>query len=149
MVAYCVRVEPTGRLDGWVRGVKQQCGINLGQPEFMSRTEQNGTLVSWALAWRTHQNGVQGLPLGGLSPFAIDWGDAMVSGVHPSLSAPGADQLSLVGIRGCTPMLERASEVLDGMGILHAFEGGLVERQGEPASLQVLLQTPKGEVWIA
>jgi len=145
-VAYCIRIEPAGHLAEWCCTVSQECGVDLGQPQPMSRTEIDGTEVSWTLAWQTHKGGAANLPLGGLTPFAIDWGNAIEIGVHPSVSAPGANNVSLLGIYATTPDVAEAKVVLASMlGADHALEHTLYEGESR---LRLQINTPKGEMFI-
>ncbi|RIJ69764.1 VOC family protein [Nakamurella silvestris] len=102
-------------------------GVDLGPLTAMSRLTTTGVTLSWRLATTFP------LPLGGVVPFVIDWGNTP----HPAAS--GLPQLELLSVSGVHPEPAVARDVLAGMGIELPVAAG-------PVGLRALLRGPRGVV---
>lgn len=79
-------------------------GVELGEITPGSRERSDGTLLEWQL---THP---AAMPMGGVVPFLISWGDSP----HPATMSPSAGEL--IDIRLEHPEPERANAALTAMG---------------------------------
>lgn len=102
-------------------------GADLGPILPMTRERPDGVRLSWRLASR------HPAPLGGVTPFLIDWGDSP----HPaSGDLPAAALLSL---RGTHPDPAAVGAVLDALGVFLPVAAG-------PSGLVAVIDTPRGPV---
>lgn len=106
-------------------------GVECGEVEAWSRRASDGSLLEWTVAINPQ------LPLGGLQPFLIDWGET----AHPSTN-PALATLGLVGLRLEHPDVEAARRMAAALGIADAVP---VSR-GIVPTIVATLDTPRGRV---
>lgn len=87
-------------------------GVRLGAVRAGSREQPDGSELTWKL---THP---RALPMGGVVPFLIDWGETP----HPAESAPEGG--ALAGLRAEHPDPEAAREALAALGAGMPVEAG-------------------------
>jgi hypothetical protein len=100
-------------------------GADLGEVGSMSRRTPDGALLQWRIA------AADPAPLGGITPFLIDWGETP----HPAAESG----LTLLGLRATHPDPEAVGAVLDALGVR------LPVASGDPR-LTAVLETPNGRV---
>ncbi|CAB9508369.1 expressed unknown protein [Seminavis robusta] len=106
-----------------------------------SRTnEADGTTISWRIASEKHAVPSEELPMGGLLPFYIDWGDSF--SVHPSKTAPQG--CTLLTLEAFHPEPEGLTKVIKAIG--SNLEDLLIVKDGDDPQLVATLDTPNGIV---
>lgn len=103
-------------------------GADLGPVLPMSRRTPDGRLLQWRLAtsWPA--------PLGGITPFLIDWGQT----AHPATD-PDLPTVSLVALYATHPDPPAVQSVLGSLGLRLRLDVG-------PVRLTAILRTPRGPV---
>ncbi|KAL7545078.1 hypothetical protein ACHAWF_008441 [Thalassiosira exigua] len=109
-----------------------------------SRTnEADGSTISWRIASGKHEVPSSELPLVGLLPFYIDWGDSMERGIHPSVSAPqGCTLVSLEAYHPRPKLVEKVWKEGIGWGL----DALASVREGEEVRLVATIDTPNGRI---
>ena len=109
-----------------------------------SRTnEADGTTISWRIAVDKHTVPSDDLPMGGMLPFYIDWGDCR--DVRPATTAPpGCVLKKLTAYHPNPSALQHAVNEI-GSGL----EGLLTVVEGPEPKLVATLDTPNGEVQLS
>jgi len=104
-----------------------------------SRTnEKDGSVISWRIAVDKHSVSWNDLPMGGLLPFFIDWGE--YRDIRPALTAPSG--CALQSLTAHHPDATKLRELLNdiGSGITDLVQ---VKESAEP-KLVATIETPKG-----
>ena len=123
---------------------KEHASLFPSEVEAGSRTnDKDGSLISWKVAVDRHSVPSSDLPLDGLLPFFIDWGDCY--NVRPGLTAPTG--CTLKHLTAYHPDPARVQSALHEIG--HGIENIVTVKEGPKARLVATLDTPKGEVEIA
>lgn len=123
VITWCAAVDD---LDEFVERAAD-AGLEYDEPTEMHRRSPGG-LLSWRLSLPRFDT------LGGIVPFAIDWGDSP----HPAETA--AQGLSLASMHAVHPFPNRPAGVLASLGI------DLEVRDGPQAGLAVRVRGPGGVV---
>ena len=103
-------------------------GADHGKLHPMSRVDAGGNELRWTLAFGDP------LPLAGLAPFLIDWGDSP----HPAAS--GIAQANLTGIQITAPNPDKISALLRDMNL------NIVATPGDEPALHAEISGPKGTI---
>jgi len=106
-------------------------GLALGRVESGSRETPDGTVLGWKLT------DPRALPLGGVVPFLIAWGETP----HPAASVPRAGELAALRLEHPDPDAVRAA--LAALGVEAEVAGGPAAR------IVATIRTARGDVEIA
>ena len=109
-----------------VSAAKSQ-GVDLGPVQPGSRRKPDGTELRWEMTdlTKNRENGIV--------PYFINWGAT----AHPGMTSPQGCRLE--GLRAFHPEPQRIINILSKLGIDLIVEKG-------PASLEAVIQSPKGRV---
>ena len=104
------------------------------------RNEQDHAVISWRVAVDRHRSSWSELPMGGLLPFYIDWGEWFA--VRPAATAPTG--CTLQKLTAYHPQPVKLQDLYQLVG--HGLEDLVVVKEGPEPKLVATLLTPKGTV---
>jgi hypothetical protein len=123
LAAFAIHPDPGESIESVAETIKNH-GSDPGPVSSMSRRKPDGEEISWRLT-RSNRTG--------LVPFVIDWGNTP----NPATITPAG--CSLVSVEGNDPQVDEISDLHRSLGLVTKVSEG-------PASLQIILDTPKGQV---
>ena len=114
-----------------VISIARRAGVDLGELQERSRQKPDGSVLKWTMTDLTRPRE------GGVIPYFINWG----ASTHPSESSP----------RGCTLLTMKLSHPDAGRirRILGHLGMDVVVDTGPEASLEAIVETPRGQIKLA
>ena len=114
-----------------VISIARRDGVDLGELQERSRQKPDGSVLKWTMTDLTTPRE------GGVIPYFINWG----SSAHPSESSPMG--CTLPTLKLSHPDAGRIQQILGHLGI------GIGVDFGPEASLEAIIETPRGQIKLA